>query len=776
MFAFLVGLFAASGCAALIYELVWFQLLQFVIGSTGVSLGVLLATYMGGMCLGSIGYARVVGSRRRPLRVYAALEAGIGLCGIAVLFGLPLLDRLHAAHAGQGPYGILSRAAVAGLCLLLPTVLMGASLPALARQWETDPAGVSRLGFLYGANTAGAVGGCVLAGFYLLRAHDMYVASYVAAAINILVTVLALAASSRTPVPAVQESPGQPAAGFRTVYLVIAISGLCALGAEVIWTRLLSLILGATVYAFSIILAVFLAGLGCGSAAGSLVSRTRFSSRAALGICQLILAVAVTVTGFLLAKSLPYWPMQTALEPWPTFRDALLRSLCAVFPAAFFWGASFPLALAAAAGPGEDSGKLTGAVYAANTAGAIAGALGFSLGLIPWIGSQNSERALVAFCALAACIALWGRSTLLRSLPVAAMAALLAWALPPIPWQVFAYGRELSISYFNRRPVYVGEGMNATVAVTADSDAQYFHISGKTEASSLPQDMRVQRMLGHFPALFHGGAQAVLVVGCGAGVTAGSFVDHPGIRRILICELEPLVPHAVATRFARENHDVVHDPRTQIVFDDARHFVRTTSERFDIITSDPIHPWVKGAATLYSKEYFEMVKSHLNPGGIVTQWVPLYQSDAETVRSEIATFSAVFPNATIWANDLGGEGYDVMLVGQNGPTRIDVDTLEHRLARPDYAAERTSLDEVGFHSAVDMLATYVGQGPDLAAWLRPAQINRDRDLRLQYLAGLSMVNNAASYILDDLLRYRRFPPEVFSGSPEQIGRLQAALR
>jgi len=767
-----VVLFAASGCAALIYEIVWFQLLELVIGSSGVSLAVLLATYMGGLCLGSLAYARVVREKHRPLRVYALIEAGIAVCGIAVLFGLPLLDRMYAAHAGHGLAGILLRGLLCAICLLAPTVLMGASLPALSRQWETTPSGVSRLGLLYGANTIGAVGGCLLAGFYLLRVRDMYVATYVAAALNAAVAAVAIAASNRSFVSPSGTRTLRHVTGNRSIYAVIALSGLCALGAEVVWTRLLSLMLGATVYAFSIILAVFLAGLGIGSAGGSGLARTRIPARFALGLCQLLLAAAVAGGGVLMAKYLPYWPMPTDINPWLTFRADLLRSACAVLPAALLWGASFPLALAAAARPEEDPGRLAGAIYAANTAGAILGALGFSLILIPWIGTQDSERLLVVLCAAGAVAALSGAVRL-----AAVALALLAWTIPAMPWQVFAYGRELSISNYDRYPVYVGEGMNATVAVTRDRDeqAQYFHISGKTEASSLPQDMRLQRMLGHLPALLNAKARSVLVVGCGAGVTAGTFVVHPEIQRILICELEPLVPRAVARRFAKENHNVVSDSRTEIVFDDARHYVLTSKERFDIITSDPIHPWVKGAATLYSKEYFEMVKRHLNPGGVVTQWVPLYQSDLDSVKSEIATFAQVFPHATLWSNDIAGDGYDMVIVGQNGPARIDVDEWERRLASPNYAAVRDSLREVGFRSAIDLLSTYAGQAPDLEPWLRNAQINHDRNLRLQYLAGLGMLNNGASYILDDLLRYRRFPRGLFTGSDERMRQLRAVL-
>jgi spermidine synthase len=287
--------------------------------------------------------------------------------------------------------------------------------------------------------------------------------------------------------------------------------------------------------------------------------------------------------------------------------------------------------------------------------------------------------------------------------------------------------------------------------------------------------MRLQRMLGHISALVDQDPRSVLIVGFGAGVTAGSFTTYPDIKRIVICEIEKLIPPAATQYFGDENYHVLNDPRTDIHFDDARHFVLTTSEKFDIITSDPIHPWVKGAATLYSKEYFEECKRHLNPGGVITQWVPLYESDPDTVKSEIATFFDVFPNGTIWANDNNGQGYDVVLLGQVEPTRINVDAMQARLDRPDYAKVRESLQVVGFPNAVSLLRTYLGRGSDLRQWLAGAQINRDIDLRLQYLAGMGVNNFSAGYIATEIGRAREFPPDLFTGSPASIAELQGSL-
>jgi spermidine synthase len=343
------------------------------------------------------------------------------------------------------------------------------------------------------------------------------------------------------------------------------------------------------------------------------------------------------------------------------------------------------------------------------------------------------------------------------------LAGVLTWAVPAVPGDLIAHGRALPRFIREWRVVYAGEGMNSSVAVTRQGEIRQFHVSGKVEASSHPDDMRLQRMLGHLSALAHAKPRKVLVVGCGAGVTAGTFVLHPDVEKIVICEIEPLVPKVVATHFAQENYDVVNDPRVEIVYDDARHYVLTSHEKFDIITSDPIHPWVKGAATLYTREYFELCKQHLNPGGVVTLWVPLYESDLDTVKSEFATFFEAFPQGTVWHNHSGGGGYDTVVLGQAEATTIDVAGLDDRLNRPDHAEVKKSLDEVGLGGALTLLSTYAGRGPDLKPWLEGAEINRDRNLRLQYLAGMALNLQLGDMIYRDMLVYRRFPEDLFTG-------------
>jgi spermidine synthase len=799
----LLLLFVGSGCSALIYEIVWFQLLQFVIGSSAVSLAVLLGTYMGGMCLGSIALPRLISARHHPLRVYALLEIGIGACGILVYFGMPLLDQMYAAGAGSGYVGLVMRGVVCGVCLLPPTLLMGATLPAVSRWLEATPAGVSWLGFFYGGNIAGAVFGCLLAGFYLLRVYDAETATYVAALTNVAVALIGfgltlltpqVAGRSVAPAKSVSGSASRPAktAEAVAVYVAIALSGLCALGAEVVWTRLLSLLLGGTVYTFSIILGMFLVGLGIGSSIGSILARSTSRPLLLLGACQLFLAAATAWAGNVLARSLPYWPIDTSLSfsPWVDFQIDVLRCLWTVLPATILWGASFPLALAAVASRGQDAGRIVGGVYAANTAGAIVGALATSLCLIPWLGTQTTQQVLIGVSAAAALLlfivplirqlmapAAPGRGWKMLGVPLAgslaitvgvAVAVLLAWSVPKVPDKLVAWGRQMPTRLDSGEVVFMGEGMNSSVAVTQLGERRNFHVAGKIEASTLPEDMRLQRMMGHLPALIHQQPRHVLVVGCGAGVTAGSFMPYPDLERLVICEIEPLIPAVVADYFAKENYGVVHDPRVEVKIDDARHFVRTTPEKFDVITSDPIHPWVKGAATLYSKEYYELVKKHLNPGGVVAQWVPLYESDYETVKSEIATFFEVFPDGTIWSNLLGVEGYDVVLVGQVEATPIDLDAFERRLERDDHKAVYQSLKDVGFNEPLSLLGAYAGRAADLKPWLQGAEINRDRNLRLQYLAGMGLYYHITSDdIYKSILVYRRFPEDLFTGSEER---------
>jgi spermidine synthase len=240
---------------------------------------------------------------------------------------------------------------------------------------------------------------------------------------------------------------------------------------------------------------------------------------------------------------------------------------------------------------------------------------------------------------------------------------------------------------------------------------------------------------------------------------------------VTIAEIEPLVIRTVSTYFSRYNHDVIRNPKVRVEVDDARHFLVRTKETFDAITSDPLDPWVKGAAMLYTKEFFDLVKSRLNPGGAVTLFVQLYQSNEAAVKSEIATFFETFPNGVVFANTVNGAGYDLVLLGQAEPTRIDVDAWMARLTRPEYQPIALSLREIGFPTAIELLATYTGSARDLAGWMRDAVITRDRNLRLQYLAGMGLNLRQSGTIYNNMVAYRTQPTGLFVGAPATIGAL-----
>ncbi len=791
----LVVLFIGSGCAALIYEVVWFQLLSLVIGASSVSLGVLLGTFMGGMCLGSILLPRLISSRHHPLRVYAFMELGIGVIGVGILYAMPLIGGVYSAWAGSGPLGMFVRALVAAICLLPPTILMGATLPAIARWIETTPRGVSWLGFFYAGNIGGAVVGSVLAGFYLLRIYDVAVATSVAVTINFAVAGLSLIFAKRTPYeehPPLELSRARARADW-PVYVTIALSGMTALAAEVIWTRHLSILFGATVYTFALILAVFLMGLGIGSSAGSLAGRALKAPRVALGVCQFLLCGGIAWAAYSISEFLPYWPLDVTLDstPWVTLQLDLIRAVWTLLPPAILWGASFPLALAAAAGAGGDPGRLVGGLYAANTVGAIVGSLGASLILVVAIGSQHAQQLLIFASAVSGLLML-GPIMLsrlrdagfdFRKLTTAVFASLavagLIASVPAIPGEFVAYGRFLPTRGAGTEVIYMGEGLTASVAVTRHpSGILNYHNAGKVQASSYAPDMRLQRMLGHLVTLAPENNASFLVIGLGAGVTAGAVSIDPQAERVVIAEIEPLVPRVVSEHFGEYNFNVVDNPKVDIRIDDGRHFLLTTDETFDGITSDPLDPWVKGAAALYTEEFWALVKSHLNPGGVVTVFVQLYESTEEAVKSEVATFLEVFPNGAVFANTIDGSGYDLVLFGQADPRfTIDIGRMDRRLERPEYAQVRASLREVGLSSILDLLGTYSGQASDLSGWLEDAAINRDRNLRLQYLAGMGLNLYRADVIFRNMVAGGvRFPEQLFAGPRASLEELERIVR
>lgn len=789
-------LFVGSGCAALIYEVIWFHLLRLVVGGSAVSMGIVLATFMGGMCLGSWLAPLLIPPRWHPLKVYAGLEIAIGLIGATLPWWMPALQDWYIAQSDATGQDLLIRALVAGGCLVPGTVLMGATLPAVARAVAATPTGLADMGFFYGANTLGAVLGCFIAGFLLLPQTDVTYASYVAAAINGLVGLQALSLAQRmdyNPIKVVKKAaPSSNDANNvpLLVAIVMALSGFTALAAEVIWTRLLSLLFGATTYTFAILLMVFLAGIGIGSAVASkFVVRTDHPLRW-LAICQLLLMFLLVFANLVITRIVPFWPPETEgpLHVYGVFLHDTIRAAISVFPAAVIWGATFSIGLVAASRGQSDAGRLVGQAYAANTLGAILGSLLTTMFLVPAIGSQQTQQLMIGLAAVTAVLALYAERTTKGShLPFDAAENKkssfeldeLEWLTVPrslwgigfvafaaiamlIPYPEGLLGNSIMPKMWDRfTHLYEVESLNTAVVVLEEkaTGARSLCVSGKVEASNNVDDLRCQRLLGHVCALFHPNPKRTLTVGLGAGTTAGSFVLYPQVESIRICEIEPAVVEA-ARYFAEDNHQVVSDPRTEIIIDDARHFMATTKEKYDIISSDSIHPWVRGSAILYSQEYYELCKSRLQPGGIMVQWIPLYQTDWATVSCELATFLSVFPAATLWSSGADRRfGYDIIAVAQLEETPIDLQAVQDRI---DSNAElKAALEEVNLGSVVQLFKHYVGYGKDLETILQDAEINRESNLKLEYMAGMASYMQEPDAILRLVLRALRYPTELF---------------
>jgi spermidine synthase len=408
--------------------------------------------------------------------------------------------------------------------------------------------------------------------------------------------------------------------------------------------------------------------------------------------------------------------------------------------------------------------------------------------LVGTFGSQVAQQVLVGVAAISGLLVLvpeggTGSQAGLRLrwavvlvIVVCGGAVALARLVPPLPGLLVAYGRYSATWVGINQIVYVGEGVTAAVAVSRTPEGVLnYHNAGKVQASSEPQDMKLQRMLGHITTLVPEHPTKVLVIGCGAGVTAGAVSIDPLVKDQTIAEIEPLVPRVVSTHFAEHNFDVVRNPKVRIHLDDARHYLLTTNEKFDAITSDPLDPWVKGAATLYTREFFDVVKDHLNPDGVVTLFVQLYESNEAAVKSEIATFLEAFPNGAVFANTINGQGYDLVLFGQLGTKPINVDAIQARLDRPENEPIRRSLQQIGINSATQLFGTYAGSRADLAGWLKDAQINTDRNLRLQYLAGLGFNLYQSAAIYRNMIAQSRYPDHLFAGSQETLDRLRSEI-
>ena len=801
------ALFFFSGAAGLIDQVVWLRYLSLVFGNTTLATATLLAVFLGGLGAGSWLFARhaePLARAGKAFTVYALLEAAIGIFAILSPRFFAFIDIAYVGvyrAVGDEPLVFaLVRVLLAALCLLPPTLLMGGTLPVLLAALAAPAAsrGPARLApesdegpasdngritaLLYGANTLGAVCGVALAGFLTIRLFGLEASLLLSAAINLSVALAAIlfrprSASGGPPVVAAASATAAPA----NRYLLVAalFMGMTSIACELLWTRILVFYLGSSVYAFSLMLLLFLTGIALGSFAAVRVADRVARPVALLVRLELLLALLAPVSIWLFATlNRRLVALSEAIEP-RQFSVAVVAELLAIapilLPSTLLMGFSFPIAARAYARRGAALGADVGRLYGANTAGSIVGALGAGFVLVPLLGSQNSLLAVGIGNAL---LAVWLARQLSRcervdgSEPgtsdrrVALVALLLVPALaiagallPPdrviLAAGLFAADRPGDLLYFH-------EDANAAVAVRQkrDPDGEYvsLELNGVNVAGTSPDLYAVQKLQGHLPLLLGPHDQARVVhIGFGSGGTAHAVSRHP-VAEILIVEISPAVLAASDRYFAAINHGVLADRRVRVEINDGRNFLLATARTFDAVLSDSIHPRYAGNGSLYSEEYFRLVAERLAPRGVVSMWLPMYTLTTSNFRMIVRAFKNVFPDTVIWYEPSALNSFTVV-TGRKEGGPWDAAELRRTFEDPDVLA---ALADIGMRSPADILACYVVAGAELDAFLGNSPPHVDDLPAVEYESGTLLGANSTWFeTFTKLLEYRPAqPPEA----------------
>lgn len=749
------ALFFVSGFAALIYQLLWFRHLGFIFGNTVYAATTVVAAFMAGLALGAWLFGRLAHRVRQAVRLFGALELGIGLYAVAMplLFGL-LREayRWTYLHVSDSlPVLTALRFVLAFLLMLIPTTLMGGTLPVLSEALLRRHADFSRrLGWLYGVNTLGAVTGVMAAGFLLVPALGLRGTNLVAIAANLFIGVSALVlgrvAAARAPPTEVLPDTPCAVASPRLILIASSLAGFVALGFEVLWFRALTLVFGSTTYSFSAMLAAFLLGIALGSLVlGLLGDRVKNP--------LLLFALAELGIGFSLWGGMALYDRQPEFllhllarhgVTWPAMVSAqFLITLKILLLPTVLMGVAFTVAgkLVRAARP--DPAQAVAAVYTWNTVGCVLGSLAAGFVALPALGL---ERSLELFCALAA---LLGTALVLRATAPGGRAALLGavgvggavlMVFGPLQWDVklltsgphfgpstyLDQGRVIYRERLREMQVeFYREGAMATVAVTRNIDQNHSYLSGgKVEADSSPRSMMLQRIAGHLPLLVHPAPRVAVNIGLGAGVSLGALGQHP-LEQLTVVEIEPAAME-VARRFGPWNHHIMDRPDLRVVIGDGRNFLFCTTSRFDVITSDPFEPVHAGANHLYTREHFRQARACLRPGGILSQYLPLYELSQEDFFSIIRSFADVFPDSVLFYT-----GDDTILLGFNGPVVLTAENLRTHFHIP---AVQASLAELGFTRPETLLGMFVADLRTTPRLTQPGPLNTDDRPRVEFSA------------------------------------------
>lgn len=770
--AFLFGLLAAvlflSGAASLVYEVLWFRMLGLVFGSTTHALSVLLASFMAGLALGSALFGRLGAGLRNPLRVYAWIELGVAsYCALSPwLFGQIESVYVHVAGASLPVFASVSRVALSAAALLVPTALMGATLPlavevAARHELRTTSRAV---GSLYAANTWGGVAGTLAAAFVLIMALGVRASVWTTAGLQALlgagVWLWSLKpmfdalpdAGERRPAPVVAAGAGggleaSQAPGNWPMVLIVALSGFAAMVYEVCWTRLLALTIGSSVYAFALVLAAFLAAISAGSLTYGWARRFEARPARVLGFGELAIglaSLAIMAVAELLPELLIRGFAVLQLNFWSVTIVSGLLAFGAVFLPAFFFGLIFPASAEILAGP-EHSQALpgrghsshgAGRAYAWNTAGAVLGAASAGVILIAQMGTQATLTAAawlnLLCCAGALALARAGANAWRIAGAGFAAALLLSAFLPRWDVQALSTGAHHDLNRLVRsdrpleemlalyrakmkryRPVFSREGKESWVLVQDSPEGvRYLKNNGRVDASAGPgsTDVSTQLLLGHLPLVVKGAApEEVLVIGLGTGMTLAAVLAHP-VKSVDLVEIEPAVIEA-SRHFRKWNRGATLDPRVSLIVDDGRHHLLTTGKRYGVVVSDPPNPWVAGAANLFTAGFYRLVARRLEPGGVFCQWLPPSEMSALDYEAALAAIRAEFPYVSLWSSvkarraDLEWDMFlDAIAIASSEPLRMDFKAMQQAMSRPLAAHD---LEGLGIASADKLLEYFV---------------------------------------------------------------------
>ncbi len=701
-----------SGITALVYEIIWTRQLTLVFGHTVYSVSIVLAAFMAGLGFGSYVWGHMIDravarqGETSPLLVYGRIE--IFIFAASAVLSL-IFSEFHVFYAWMHRWLPESpvlfnaiKALLAFFLMFIPTTFIGATLPIISKYYVTDNTRLgTQIGYLYSINTLGAAVGCLLTGFIFISSFGVLQTALLASCANLIIGIGCIRihqeehpGGEKTPwrLPAI-EWPSVTLSAEQKLWMGIAfVCGFTALAYEVLWTRLLVFSIASTVYSFSLMLAVFLIGIGIGSwVVVPLMARVA-SLRTLLIALQAGIGVYVLFTLFSMDSLLSApWNSYNLTHPGKTFLHYLKDSAALMLLPALLFGMNFPILIKLAAGGHEHVGRGTGQIYSANTLGAILGSLVAGFVFLPVLGTETSLAVVATLNLLMVPLLFWtgDYSTATLRKGVAGVTVVVVIALNVLlPGNLLDrfFMRDSAGQRATSDLLYFEEGLTDTVAVFKDEygildpTAKRLITNGISMSASNVIATRYMKLLAHVPILLSDNPENVMVICFGTGQTTGAAGIHPRVGQVDSVELSPSVINT-APSFKAENHDVANNPKVNFVLQDGRNFLLTTQKKYDVITGEPPPPRTAFTVNLYTKDFYEAALSRLKPGGIMSQWIPLHSQSAEEVDMHFKTFLSVFPHAIAWMSVAN----EMMVIGSDQPITLDFKKLRERMAEPSVA-------------------------------------------------------------------------------------------